>query len=231
METDGLLRRLRLMILTHPRPASGDDLVDVARACVRAGATCVQLRDKNATDEDLLSLATQIGAVARAGDALFLLNDRFDVALAAGADGVHLGPDDIPVSDVRRCVPPEFVIGFSTDDPELALEAARQGASYVGVGAVFGTASKPGLREEAIGPGRVGEVLRRARLPGVGIGGITPENAGRVAAQGAGVAVLGAVMESARPTEVVRALRAAVDAAWSDGTDAAETRGATWGLS
>ena len=216
------------MILTHPNPARGDDLADIVRDCVRAGATCVQLRDKDATDEDLLALAVRLGAEARAGGALFLLNDRFDVALAADADGVHLGPDDIPVAAVRRCVPPEFVIGYSTDDPERALEAARDGASYLGVGAVFGTTSKEGLEAEAIGPQRVGEVLRRAGLPGVGIGGITPGNAGLVAAESAGVAVLGAVMQNSRPTTVVRELLAAMDAAGSAETAAVEPGGPPW---
>lgn len=200
------------MILTDPEPVRGDDLAAVVRDCVKAGATCVQLRDKRATDRELLEIAARVGAEARAGGAMFIVNDRFDVALAARADGVHLGPDDIPVADVRRCVGEEFIVGFSTDDPHRARRAARDGASYIGVGAVFGTSSKEGLEGEAILPDRVGEVLRLAGVPVVGIGGITPENVDQVAAVGAGAAVLGAVMGSARPTDAVRALLAAMDA-------------------
>ena len=151
------------------------------------------------------------------------MNDRLDVALAAGAHGVHLGPDDIPVAAVRSEVPSTFILGYSTDDPAAGRAAAGDGADYLGVGAVFGTTSKDGLEAEAIGPARVGAVVRESGLPCVGIGGITRENAGAVAGQGAGVAVLGAVMHAARPGEVVSQIlreveRAAVAAA-RDGTD------------
>jgi len=209
--TDRLRADLRLMVLTHPTPACGRPLEDVVRECVDAGATCIQLRDKEASDDELLTLALRVGAAARATGAMFLLNDRYDIALAAGADGVHLGPDDLPVAAVRGMVPSAFVIGRSADDLETAHAAADAGASYLGVGAVFGTLSKPGLADEAIGPARVGEVLKDAGLPGVGIGGITAENAARVAAVGAGVAVMSFVMRSARPAEAVRALRVAID--------------------
>lgn len=210
--TDRLRAGLRLVVLTEPAPACGRPLEELVRECVAAGATCIQLRDKEAADDELLTLAIRVGAAARSGGAMFLLNDRFDIALAAGADGVHLGPDDLPVAAVRACVPAEFVIGRSTDDLEVARDAADAGASYLGVGAVFGTRSKPGLADEAIGPARVGEVLRAAGLPGVGIGGITAENAARVTATGAGIAVMSFVMRSARPAEAVRALREAIDA-------------------
>ncbi len=134
------------------------------------------------------------------------MNDRLDVALACGADGVHLGPEDIPVAAARKVVPPAFLIGYSTDDPQGATGAAADGADYLGVGAVYGTLSKEGLAEEAIGPDRVAEVLSASGLPGVGIGGITPQNAAPVFATGAGVAVLGAVMDADLPGEAVRAL-------------------------
>lgn len=208
--TEELRASLRLMVLTDPAPACGRPLEQVVRECVAAGATCIQLRDKEATDDELLALAQRVGAAARSAGAMFILNDRYDIALAAGADGVHLGPKDIPVAAVRKQVPPGFVIGRSTDDLEVARGAAEAGASYLGVGAVFGTLSKPGLADEALGPARVGEVLTAARLPGVGIGGITAENAAGVVAAGAGVAVMSFVMHSARPAEAVRALRAAM---------------------
>jgi thiamine-phosphate pyrophosphorylase len=132
------------------------------------------------------------------------VNDRVDVALAAGADGVHLGPADPPVGAVRPVVPEGFVVGYSADSPGEARRAAEEGADYLGVGAVYGTRSKAGLKDEAIGPGRVGEVLEAAGLPGVGIGGITPDNAAAVYRAGAGVAVLGAVMDAPDPAAVVR---------------------------
>jgi thiamine-phosphate pyrophosphorylase len=202
------------MVLTEPRPASGLPLDEVVEACLRGGATAVELRHEGATGGLLLREAKRIGALARSHGALFLVNDRADVALAAGADGVHLGPDDPPVEAVRRIAPAGFLIGWSTDDPMSAREAAAAGADYVGVGAVYGTRSKPGLEDEAIGPERVGEVLRACGLPGVGIGGIRPGNAGAVARQGAGVAVLGALMGAADPGGVARILAAEVAEAW-----------------
>lgn len=200
-----LRRRLRLIVITHPRPAAGS-LVEVVAECLRAGCPAVQLRDKECSASDLYRQATELGSLTRAHGALLFVNDRWDVALAAGADGVHLGPDDIPVGAARARVPPGFLLGYSTDDPQVSRDAAAAGADYLGVGAVYGTASKPGLKGEAIGPARVGEVMRASGLPCVGIGGIVPGNALSVALEGAGVAVLGAVMQSPRPADVVRLL-------------------------
>ena len=201
--------RLRLMVLTRPEPGGGRPLDEVVRAVLEAGATAVQLRDKSATSAELLREARRLLPAARARGALFLVNDRLEVALAAGADGVHLGPEDLPVDAVREAVPDGFLVGYSCDDPDEAVAAARAGADYLGVGAVYGTRSKEGLAGESVGPERVGEVLRAAGLPGVGIGGITPGNAGAVFGQGAGVAVLSAVMDADDPGSVVRAILAA----------------------
>lgn len=199
---------LRLMVVTDPAPRSGRSLREVVEACLRAGAGAIQLRDKIATDEALYRQASELGDLAHEHGAILIVNDRFDIALAAGADGVHLGPTDLPIETVRLHVPDDFLIGFSADQPVAGVLAANAGADYLGVGAVYGTTSKAGLAEEAIGPERVGQVLHSAGLPGVGIGGITPENAGAVFATGAGVAVLGAVMHAADPGETVRALLA-----------------------
>ncbi len=201
------------MVLTAPRPACGRPLATVVRECLEAGATAIQLRDKAATPRELYETATELLAVANDFEALLLVNDRFDVAFAAGAHGVHLGPDDIPVSNVRRVSPPGFVIGASTDDPVAGRHAAQAGADYLGIGAVYGTRSKPGLEHESIGPGRVREVLEESGLPGVGIGGINVRNADNVLRTGAGIAVLSAVMGAMEPGFVVSELRALIDGA------------------
>ncbi|MCL7963021.1 MAG: thiamine phosphate synthase [marine benthic group bacterium] len=206
-----LAARLRLMVLTVRAPACGRSLVTVVAECLDAGATSIQLRDKDATARELYEIALKLVPEVRARDALLIVNDRFDVALAAGADGVHLGPEDLPVREVRARVPDGFVIGVSVDDPSSGREAAESGADYLGVGAVFGTTSKPGLEFESIGPERVAEVLEAANLPGVGIGGITPENVARVARVGAGVAVLGAVMHAEDPARAVLDLVRAIE--------------------
>jgi thiamine-phosphate pyrophosphorylase len=211
--SNGLAARIRLMVLTTPSPACGNSLSSVVSECLEAGCRAFQLRDKDASGSELYEQALELRELTRPFGALLFVNDRLDVALAAGADGVHLGPDDIPVEVVRKHVQRPFLVGYSTDDPAIGRAAAQAGADYLGVGAVYGTKSKSGLEEEAVGPGRVGDVARATGLPCVGIGGITPENARAVAAEGAGVAVLSAVMHAERPGEVVERLRRAVTSA------------------
>jgi len=201
--------RLRLMVLTDPAPACGRPLVEVVRECLAAGATAIQLRDKRADARRLLELAHALLAVTRPAGAPLIVNDRLDVALAAGADGVHLGPDDLPVAAARAIAPAGFLVGHSTDHPDAARHAAADGADYLGVGAVFGTRSKPGLADEAIGPERVRQLAVASGLPCLGIGGVTAENAGSLFAVGAGVAVLSTVMGADDPAGAVRAILAA----------------------
>lgn len=204
-----LARCLRLMVVTRPDPACGRPLPEVVDACLRAGATAVELRREEGASAALYRDALSLRRVVHRHGALFVVNDRVDVALAAGADGVHVGPGDPPPAAIRRVVPDGFVLGYSTDSPDEARRVADRGVDYLGVGAVYGTRSKAGLEGEAVGPRRVGRVLEAAGLPGVGIGGITPDNAGPVYATGAGVAVLGAVMDAADPAAAVRRLLAA----------------------
>ncbi|MFQ5678922.1 MAG: thiamine phosphate synthase [Gemmatimonadota bacterium] len=214
--------RLRVMVVTAPRPACGRPLPEIVVECAEAGATAIQLRDKEANGEELFRQAMALRRALSGRAALLLVNDRLDVALAAGADGVHLGPEDLPVAGARAVAPDGFLIGYSTDDPAAAREAAAAGADYLGVGAVFSTRSKAGLAEEAIGPDRVRAALAAARLPGLGIGGISAANAARVAETGAGVAVLGAVMGAPHPGDVVAAIRAEVDRAHASLAEGAE---------
>lgn len=213
MEVPTLAERLELMVVTSPRPRCGQPLRDVVDECLEAGATAVELRDEGATSRELYGRARELVPVVRRRGGLFLVNDRMDVATAVVADGVHLGPEDPPLAEVRRRVPPGFVLGYSTDDPAEARRAAEAGADYLGVGAVYGTRTKADAADEKIGPDRVGEVLEAAGLPGVGIGGIDESNAGEVAARGAGVAVCSAIMDAPRPADAVRRLRGAIDGA------------------
>lgn len=201
------------MVLTAPEPACGKPLVEVVEECLEAGASAIQLRDKTASDAAVFDLALQLLEQTRRHGALLIINDRFDVALAAAADGVHLGPEDMPIEAARTHSDEAFLIGYSTDDPVAGMLAAEAGADYLGVGAVFGSTSKAGLADEAIGAERVAQVLHSAGLPGVGIGGITPDNAGRVFETGAGVAVLSAVIHAPDPGRTVRRFLEAADRA------------------
>jgi len=201
------------MVVTVPRPACGRPLPDVVAECLEAGATSIQLRHPTAQGGELFREARQLLPITRRHGAPLIVNDRFDVALAAGADGVHLGPGDLTVEAVRRHTPAKFLIGVSVDDPRAGVAARRAGASYLGIGAVFGTRTKPGLAREAIGTDRLESVLRQAHLPGVGIGGITPANAAEVVATGAGIAVVSTVMGAACPGDAVAQLLAVLESA------------------
>ncbi len=202
-----LRSRLRLMVITDRRMAGDRVWLDLVEAALAAGASAVQLRDKEATSAELLELATALRPVAERHNALFLVNDRFDIALAAGAHGVHLGDDDLPVAEVRKVVPRDFVIGRSADLEDQARAAESAGADYLGVGSLFGTRTKSEVIGEVIGTHQLARVVRSVRIPVVGIGGVTPDNAGAVAAAGAaGIAVVSAIMAAPDAALATRAL-------------------------
>lgn len=200
---------LRLIVITDRQLAGARGIVDTVRAALRAGAPAIQVRDKDASARDLADLTRSLLPYVRAAHALLFVNDRLDVALATGADGVHLGPDDIPLTAARRIAPPPFLIGCSTDDATRARQLERDGASYIGCGAVFGTTSKD-VGGEHIGVSRLREVVRAVSIPVVAIGGVNTGNVGEVAAtEAGGVAVVSAVMAAEDPSSVTRSLLAA----------------------
>ena len=183
-----------------------------ARAACAAGAAVVQLRAKHATDRETLALATEIRRLTAASGLLFFVNDRFDLALLCGADGVHLGQDDLPLA-AARALGPDLLVGISTHDPEQARAAVAGGADYVGCGPVFATTTKPGP-DPIAGLAGLGAVCAAVRVPVVAIGGITLANAPAVLAAGAAaVAVISAVNYA---PDVVAAGRSLV-AAWAAG--------------
>ncbi len=195
---------IRLIVITDRLLAAPRDVIGVAELALKAGAPAVQLRDKNATARDLLTAARTLRPLTRRHGALLFVNDRFDVALSADADGVHLGPHDLSVTDVRRAAP-GLLIGYSTDDPTEAERAAAAGADYIGCGAVFPTVTKRDAGE-SIGVEGLDRVARTVSIPVVGIGGIGPTTAAEVATtRAAGVAVSGAVMAASDPSAAVRA--------------------------
>ncbi|HEX6065249.1 MAG TPA: thiamine phosphate synthase [Longimicrobiales bacterium] len=197
---------LRLIVITDATLARPRAVIDIVGMALQAGARVIQLRDKSATARDLLAQAEALRALTHTHNALLFINDRLDVALAARADGVHLGPDDIPLAAARAAVGDDFLIGVSTDDPERARRAQTEGADYIGCGAVFGTRSKD-VGGEAIGVGQLERVVRAVDIPVLGIGGIDVHNVSQVAAAGAaGAAVIGAVMQAADVEATVKAL-------------------------
>jgi len=195
-----LAEALRLMVITDQDLARPRSIEDVVEEVLRVGVKSVQLRSKMATPRTLQKQGHHLRELTRNWGALLFVNDRFDVALAVEADGVHLGPDDIPVGAVRRVAPSGFVIGASTDDPETARQLEAEGADYIGCGAVFPTTTKKDAGE-VIGVEGLARVAAAVSIPVVGIGGITGEGALQIARESGavGVAVIGSVMAAANP--------------------------------
>jgi thiamine-phosphate pyrophosphorylase len=206
--TEPLAHRLRLVVITDGELARPRALDSVIEEALLAGAPAVQVRDKDATAAELFAIASRIVRLTRRAGALCFVNDRMDVALAVGADGVHVGPDDVPVGALRRAAPPGFLIGASTDDPARAKELAATGVDYIGCGAVYATTSKADAGT-VIGLEGLVRVAAAVAVPVVGIGGITVGRSAEVAeTPAAGVAVIGAVMTAADVAAAVAGLLA-----------------------
>ena len=196
------------MLITDRHRLRGRSLEEVASRALEGGADVVQLRAKDLSGGDLYELAQTLRRVLR-GRCLLLVNDHVDVALAAGAEGVHLPERGLPGRAVRELLGEDAIIGRSVHGVEAALRAEADGADYVQVGTIFATASKPGA--PAAGVELVRDVSSAVGIPVVAVGGITSENAGRVLEAGAtGIAVIGAIMDAADPRAAAAGLRRAL---------------------
>lgn len=201
-----------LYVILDRAAAGGRDLEAILEATLAGGCRTIQLREKEWPSGRLLPLAERLGERCRRAGATFIVNDRVDLALAAGADGVHLGQDDLPPRAARPLLRPGMLLGRSTHSLAEARDARDDGADYIAVGSMFPTSTKPDFR--LVGP----ELLRRIRpettLPLIGIGGITPEHVAEVIRAGAdGVAVISAVCAAADPAAATRRFLEAIRAA------------------
>jgi thiamine-phosphate pyrophosphorylase len=208
---------LRLNAIVDPERAGGRDLAELARLCVQGGATLVQLRDKRGATRAMVEEARAIKRALAPFGVPFVVNDRVDVALAAQADGVHVGPDDMAVEDARRLLGGDAIIGLSIKSMNEAEAAPIELIDYVGSGGIYVTLSKE-QKNPPIGPqglARIVAVLKRRKekLPVCGIAGIDASNAAAVIGAGAdGVAVISALSLASDPAAAARTLRAIVDA-------------------
>jgi thiamine-phosphate pyrophosphorylase len=207
-------------ILTGSRCAAALDWT--IQEAAAGGVQVVQLREKGLADRDLLERARQVRAWTQRAGVLFILNDRPDLARLAGADGVHVGQDDLPVREARRVMGPGALVGVSTHDLSQVRQAVLDGASYIGVGPTFPSATKEFAQFSGL------EFVRRAvaetSLPAFVIGGVTPDNVGRLVAAGASrVAVSQVIGAATDPRRAAVRLRRALDAP-SAGTPAAQER-------
>jgi thiamine-phosphate pyrophosphorylase len=205
----------RLYVVLDRSAAGGRDLDEILAAALDGGAEMIQLREKTLPSGTLLPLAQRLRARCRAAGVPFIVNDRVDLAMAVDADGVHLGQDDLPPAAARALMKPGMILGLSTHSEAQATAAQAAGADYVAVGSMFPTATKPEF--QLVGPALAARVRPLVRVPLIGIGGITPDNAGEVVAAGCdGVAVISAVCAAPDPAAAARRFVRAVDAARRD---------------
>ena len=198
---------LELYVITDETIGGGQSHAGIAQQAACGGADAIQLRDKTCSPLELLRAAQVIRTITRKSGTLFIVNDRLDVALASGADGVHLGQDDMRVGTARQLTPPGFIIGVSVGTVEEAVRAGREGADYLALSPTFSTASKddagPGLGLE-----RLREIHRAVSIPVVAIGGINRQNVRDIITAGAdGIAVISAVVACPDITAAARELK------------------------
>jgi thiamine-phosphate pyrophosphorylase len=188
------------------RSVAGDrSLIDLLDLILAGGCRLIQLRDKTTSPVDLLPVARHLARRCREVGALFIVNDRADLAVAAEADGLHVGQDDLPAREARPLLRPGMILGVSTHDEDQARAAVSDGADYVAVGSIFPTTSRAGF--QLVGTDLIRRVRPVVPVPLVAIGGITADNAAEVIRAGAdGVAVISAVCAGPDPESATRTL-------------------------
>ncbi|MDR2302564.1 MAG: thiamine phosphate synthase [Deltaproteobacteria bacterium] len=226
LDRKDLAKKLRLTLVVSQAEARPRSVFELAEAAFAGGVSCLQLREKNLLGREYYERAKGLAEFCKKRGKVFIVNDRLDVAMAAGADGVHLGQGDLPARAARKILGPGFLLGVSAGSVGEAQAALADGADYLGVGAIFLTGSKveaQAVREEEIkkiiqaGAGAgLGAGLRAGAGAGLGaglvtvaIGGIKPDNAKSVWALGFdGLAVISGLTQSADPEAAARALLA-----------------------
>jgi thiamine-phosphate pyrophosphorylase len=202
----------RLYVITDEKVSRGRSHLQVAEAAIRGGADVLQLRDKEASSGRFYRVALQLRVLTRDAKVPFIVNDRLDIALAADADGVHVGQSDLPASVVRAVIGPGKILGVSVDTVEEAVQAEKDGADYLGVGPVFEARGTKPDAGEPLGVDRIARIRRHCRLPIVAIGGIDAENARKVREAGAdAAAVISAIVAADDIERAARCLKRILD--------------------
>lgn len=205
--------KLNLYVVTDEGLAKGLPHSEIARRAVLGGADVIQLRDKTLPSRELVRVGREILEITRNAGALFIVNDRLDIALACGADGIHLGQDDLACETARQLSPAGFIIGISVGSVDEAMSAERQGADYIAVSPLFSTGSKADAGH-GCGLATLKEIRAAVCIPVIAIGGIGPANAADVIGAGAdGIAVISAVVSQPDITVAARDLASITAAA------------------
>ena len=201
---------LRLYAVTDRAWTGRQTLCQQVEAALRGGVTCVQLREKHLDRNAFLAEARQVCALCRRYGVPFIVNDDLDIALACGADGVHVGQDDMPAAEVRRRAGRRLIVGVSAHTPEEARLAEAAGADYLGAGAVFGSATKTDA--SLLTPAGLQAVCAAVHIPVVAIGGVNARNILQLQGSGAaGAAVVSGIFGAPDITAACRELRALAD--------------------
>lgn len=196
-----------LYVITDEGLSRGLTHGEIARQAVAGGADVIQVRDKTLTGRALYTVSEEIRKVTADAGALFIVNDRLDIALASGADGVHLGQEDLPLLLARKIAPSPFIIGISVASVEEAVDAEQGGADYIAVGPVFSTSSKPDAGP-SLGLQVVRDICAAVNKPVIAIGGIHPGNAEDLISAGVeGIAVISAVVSAEDITTAASSFR------------------------
>ena len=196
-----------LYLVTDRTLSLGRSTVEVVRAAIRGGVSCVQLREKGCSTREFMDEARLLKALLAGTGVPLFINDRLDVALAVGADGVHLGQNDLPIADARRLVGNRMIIGISAESVADAIRAEAEGADYIGASPVFTTPTKTDTAPP-LGLDGLRAIRRAVQLPLVAIGGINADNAAQVLRAGAdGLAVVSAIVSAPCPRTAAAGLR------------------------
>lgn len=195
-----------LYVLTDQGLSRGRSNEEVVEEAIAGGADVIQFRDKEHDTRWLLQEALKLRNITRKRGVLLIINDRVDLAMAADADGVHLGQDDLPLKCARELLGKDKIIGISANNVEQAIQAEKDGADYVAVSAIFSTPTKPDA--PPLGLQTITDIKRSVNIPVVAIGGIKHENVAQVAEAGADcIAVISAVVSADNIKEAARKLR------------------------
>jgi len=185
----------RLCVITDEVLSGGRSHIDIAQAALKGGAGVIQLRDKQASSRKLYDCAVKIHQLTTAAGATFIVNDRLDIALASGAEGLHIGQEDIPAPIARKLLGSDKILGVSARTLEEAVQAEREGADYIGLGPIFEARGSKSDAGEPVGLELIRVVHNSVKIPLIAIGGINLTNAAEVISAGAaGVAVISAVV-------------------------------------
>ena len=212
LRQDNIKRLYGLYAIIDTQALKGCSHIEVAGQAIYGGAKTIQLRDKLLSKKELLPVAQQLRNLCAEHNVLFIVNDYLDLALAVGADGLHLGQNDLPTKVARKLLPIDKILGCSTTTVDQAINAQSEGADYIAVGSIYPTTSKETVK--VIGLETLRQIRQTVTLPLVAIGGINKNNAGEVIAAGAdSVAVISAILEAKNIKEAARQIAAQFETA------------------